>query len=467
MHTALTPLKKALVAEDLLKHSYVDVKVGVASCISEIIRITAPDAPYDDGKMKDVFQLIVSSFENMSDTSSRSYGKRATILVIVAKARLYNIMLDLECDKMIVELFQHFLKGIRDHHAELIFASMETLRPYLIEALKTSVDDYSEVVAFVCRENAGTGVLSKENISKDEADKALTEEGASKNDGGSSSDSLDQTQKLVDASNKPAKNGPPSKKETWKKSGRVNKDKIISIEEVALKNDTRSQGQTEKVQVYSLNKADGVSLSRKEDMKKSGRVKPKPAKDVLKSSAREDDDKEIGTEQEKVTSPKVTVETREASPSHFLFKIKSFSLLSQNGIDKYESTEFSAGDYKWKLIFYPNGEESENEDDDYIAVNLALADTSSLHSRWEVNAIFSIFLYNQKSDNFLAMRGPTRRFHEVKTEWGFPKFISKKSLIDPSNGYLVNDNCVFGAEFSELEVEWVSEEFLAGDHKWY
>ncbi|KAL3824141.1 hypothetical protein ACJIZ3_020170 [Penstemon smallii] len=192
----------------------------------------------------------------------------------------------------------------------------------------------------------------------------------------------------------------------------------------------------------------------------------------------------------------VAVETRNVSPSHFLFKIESFSLLSKSGIVNYESTEFSAGDYKWKLIFYPNGEdqESKNEDDDNIAVNLAVADTSSLPPRWEVNAVFSIFLYNQKSDNFLSMRGRTRRFHAVKLEWGFPKFISKKSLIDPSNGYLVNDDCVFGAEvfviksqgvveclsmyevgkaihrswrisqFSQLEVKWVSEEFLVGDH---
>ena len=51
-HTALSPSMKALVADELLRHSDVDVKVAVASCISEITRITAPDAPYDDDRMK-------------------------------------------------------------------------------------------------------------------------------------------------------------------------------------------------------------------------------------------------------------------------------------------------------------------------------------------------------------------------------------------------------------------------------
>lgn len=52
MQNVLNPLLKGLVTEVLLKHSDIDVKVGVASCISEITRITAPDAPYDDDKMK-------------------------------------------------------------------------------------------------------------------------------------------------------------------------------------------------------------------------------------------------------------------------------------------------------------------------------------------------------------------------------------------------------------------------------
>lgn len=43
---------KALVANELLKHPDIDVKVAVASCISEITRITAPDAPYEDEQMK-------------------------------------------------------------------------------------------------------------------------------------------------------------------------------------------------------------------------------------------------------------------------------------------------------------------------------------------------------------------------------------------------------------------------------
>lgn len=207
MQSALSPSLKALVADQLFRHSNVDVKVAVASCISEITRITAPDAPYDDDQMKEVFQLIVSSFENLSDKSSRSYTKRTSILETVAKVRSCVVMLDLECDALILEMFQNFLKSIRDYHPENVFSSMETimnlvleesedislelltpiltnvktdneevlpvarklaervlessgtkLKPYLIQAVQTlgiSFDDYSKVVASICQETSG------------------------------------------------------------------------------------------------------------------------------------------------------------------------------------------------------------------------------------------------------------------------------------------------------------------------
>lgn len=52
MSGALDPSMKGLTAKELLGHPDADVKVSVASCISEITRITAPEAPYDDDLMK-------------------------------------------------------------------------------------------------------------------------------------------------------------------------------------------------------------------------------------------------------------------------------------------------------------------------------------------------------------------------------------------------------------------------------
>lgn len=92
-----------------------------------------------------------------------------------------------------------------------------------------------------------------------------------------------------------------------------------------------------------------------------------------------------------------------------------------------------------------------------------------------------------------------RRFRGAKTEWGFDKLVSLNAFNDASNGYLVDDCCVFGAEifviertgkgecvsmvkelansttytwkiqkFSDLNQEcYTSQVFVIGGYKWY
>jgi hypothetical protein len=43
---------KTLISDELLKHADEDVKISVTACLTEIARITAPNDPYDDEKMK-------------------------------------------------------------------------------------------------------------------------------------------------------------------------------------------------------------------------------------------------------------------------------------------------------------------------------------------------------------------------------------------------------------------------------
>ncbi|XP_042490880.1 uncharacterized protein LOC122070741 [Macadamia integrifolia] len=131
-----------------------------------------------------------------------------------------------------------------------------------------------------------------------------------------------------------------------------------------------------------------------------------------------------------------------------------------------------------------------------------MAETKTLPRGWEVSVNFRLFLLDQIRDNYLMVQDSKvtgRRFHAMKTEWGFEQFISLKSFMDASNGYLIGDTYVFGAEvfvckersigkgecltmikdsiatktnwrienFSKLDNEYYeSKTFNAGDQKW-
>ncbi|KAH9753467.1 TRAF-like family protein [Citrus sinensis] len=118
--------------------------------------------------------------------------------------------------------------------------------------------------------------------------------------------------------------------------------------------------------------------------------------------------------------------------------------------EKYESGAFEAGGYKWQLVLYPNGNESKNVKD-HISLYLAMADK---------------FTYFRLGNAI----GKERRFNGLKLEWGFDQFIPLKAFNDASNGYLVEDTCVLGAEvenFSKLDKgRQESQVFCAGNQKW-
>ncbi|KAI3826608.1 hypothetical protein L1987_00657 [Smallanthus sonchifolius] len=137
--------------------------------------------------------------------------------------------------------------------------------------------------------------------------------------------------------------------------------------------------------------------------------------------------------------------TSVAPPAHYILKIQQFSLLTKQHVERYESNEFEAGGYKWKLVIHPNGNRSKNAGE-FVSAYLAMADSASLPPGWEVYATFRIFLLDQNNDNCITIEDEMsegRRFHQLRTEWGFDKFICHKEL---SESYLHGDNCVFGAE---------------------
>ncbi|KAK7821713.1 sister chromatid cohesion protein pds5 [Quercus suber] len=88
MRDALLPLVKALITNKLLRNAEMDMKISVVSCITEITRITAPDTPYKDEQMKEIFQLIVAAFETLSNLATHSYTKVVSILDTVTKVKL-------------------------------------------------------------------------------------------------------------------------------------------------------------------------------------------------------------------------------------------------------------------------------------------------------------------------------------------------------------------------------------------
>ncbi|XP_052202932.1 sister chromatid cohesion protein PDS5 homolog A isoform X2 [Diospyros lotus] len=138
---SMKPFLNAIVKPELLKHQDRQVKLLVATCVCEITRITAPEAPYSDDVLKDIFHLIVSTFSGLSDTNSPSFGRRLVILETLARYRSCVVMLDLECDDLIDQMFSTFLSVVSDDHPESVLTSMQTIMVVLLEESEDIQED--------------------------------------------------------------------------------------------------------------------------------------------------------------------------------------------------------------------------------------------------------------------------------------------------------------------------------------
>ena len=87
--------------------------------------------------------------------------KVISILNTVAKVKSCLLMLDLECDALVVEMFQTFFKTISANHPHDVFSAMETIMTIVIdESDNISLDLLSPLLASVRKENETVSPIS-------------------------------------------------------------------------------------------------------------------------------------------------------------------------------------------------------------------------------------------------------------------------------------------------------------------
>ncbi|PWA84097.1 Agenet-like domain-containing protein [Artemisia annua] len=146
-------LLNAIVKPELLKHQDEEAKLLVATCICEITRITAPEAPYDDDVLKDIFRLFVSTFNGLRDTKDPSFKRRVHILHTFAKLRYAAVMLDLECDELVNEMFKTFFAVASDEHPEVVLVGMKRILTVLLEESEEIGEDLLLIILSILGRN--------------------------------------------------------------------------------------------------------------------------------------------------------------------------------------------------------------------------------------------------------------------------------------------------------------------------
>ncbi|GLJ40362.1 hypothetical protein SUGI_0830400 [Cryptomeria japonica] len=133
LRSVLGPINEALVQPAVLRHKDKDARLLVAACFSEIMRILAPDPPYSDDLLKDIFKLFVSIFEELDEVESPYFSRRVNILETIAKVRCCVLMLDINCEDVVLEMFRVFFSVVREDHPPSVQQGMTAIMELILE----------------------------------------------------------------------------------------------------------------------------------------------------------------------------------------------------------------------------------------------------------------------------------------------------------------------------------------------
>ncbi|XP_021824029.1 MATH domain and coiled-coil domain-containing protein At3g58270-like [Prunus avium] len=129
----------------------------------------------------------------------------------------------------------------------------------------------------------------------------------------------------------------------------------------------------------------------------------------------------------------------------FTWTIENFSKLNNQ---KLYSEVFLIGDWKWRILIFPKGNNVKQ-----LSVYLEVVDASDLPFLWTRYAEFSLTVVDQLNSNKSITKDSKHGFNSSESDWGFTSFMALSELCDSNKGFLRNDKCIITADVSVRKVD--------------
>jgi sister-chromatid-cohesion protein PDS5 len=107
----LLSIKDQLISHKLLLHKDRGVKILTACCLADIFRIYAPDAPFSDTELWDIFDFFQFQFKEIPNETHAYYSSYFYLLESLATVKVLVLIVDLNYEDLIVDI----LKTFNDH----------------------------------------------------------------------------------------------------------------------------------------------------------------------------------------------------------------------------------------------------------------------------------------------------------------------------------------------------------------
>ncbi|CAL8109843.1 unnamed protein product [Orchesella dallaii] len=163
------PLCLHLADEGFLNHSSRDVRLLIACCIADILRIYAPEAPYkDQEQVKTIFKFLISQLEGLKDPKDAAFKRYFYLLENLAYVKSFNMCFELEdAQDIFCSLFELIFSIVNDEHSGKVKAFMLDILCPLVSECDTVSNELLNIILVNIVEPVKSSKKNAYNLAKE------------------------------------------------------------------------------------------------------------------------------------------------------------------------------------------------------------------------------------------------------------------------------------------------------------
>ncbi|KAG6836734.1 hypothetical protein H0H93_004140 [Arthromyces matolae] len=152
--SSLGSARKELIHTSILLHKDRGVKAYAACCLADILRLYAPEAPYTQAELRDIFQFFFRQLTNgLKGTDASYYNEYFHLLESLSTVKSVVLVCDLpNADELIVEIFRDLFnlvkrdlpKKVEIFMADILIEIIEEAEIFPNEALEVILSQFME-----------------------------------------------------------------------------------------------------------------------------------------------------------------------------------------------------------------------------------------------------------------------------------------------------------------------------------
>ncbi|KAJ2367314.1 Sister chromatid cohesion protein pds5 [Coemansia sp. Cherry 401B] len=144
---SLDAVTRQLLAPSLLRHKEAGVVAYVSCCIADILRLYAPEAPYSDDEIKEIFNVFIDQLQLLGDADNQFFALREYLLSSLATVRTPALVaMQPDAEETISRFFTELFGVVSPGQPHNIQMQILDVLQQLVEEPKTVPQDVVDVI---------------------------------------------------------------------------------------------------------------------------------------------------------------------------------------------------------------------------------------------------------------------------------------------------------------------------------